>query len=79
MTSLSLPGPVSSSAPVPSDQPSEVISPIAHNNSNNTVPSPCAPDPDPLKSTDVSAPENKDSPCDVPLAQIDFQMNVLKN
>ncbi|XP_073482269.1 sterile alpha motif domain-containing protein 7 isoform X1 [Aquarana catesbeiana] len=79
MTSLSLPGPVSSSAPVPSDQPSEVISPIAHNNSNNTVPSPCAPDPDSLKSTDVSAPENKDSPCDVPLAQIEFQMNVLKN
>nr|DBA26159.1 TPA: hypothetical protein GDO54_010456 [Pyxicephalus adspersus] len=79
MTSLSLPGSVSSSATAPSDQPSEVISPIARNNSSNTVPSPCAPDPDSLKATDVSAPEHKDSPCDVSSAQIDFQMNPQKN
>ncbi|KAM9316528.1 sterile alpha motif domain-containing protein 7 [Gastrophryne carolinensis] len=60
MTSLSLPGPVSSAAPVASEQPAEVMSPITCHNSSNTAPSPCANESDCLKDT-----ENKDNPCNV--------------
>ncbi|XP_068089415.1 sterile alpha motif domain-containing protein 7 [Hyperolius riggenbachi] len=80
MTSLSLPGPVSSAATVPSEQPSEVISPIPCNNSSsNTVPSPCAHDSDSIKSTDIIVSESKENSCDVTLPQTDFQMSILKS
>ncbi|XP_075058199.1 sterile alpha motif domain-containing protein 7 [Mixophyes fleayi] len=79
MTSLSLPGSVSSTAPVPSDQPSEVMSPVTCNNSSNTAPSPGAQDSDTIKAADFLTSENKENPCDLSLAQTDFQINMLKS
>ncbi|XP_040287003.1 sterile alpha motif domain-containing protein 7 [Bufo bufo] len=78
MTSLPLPGPVSSAAPVPSDQPPEVISPTTCSNSNTTAPSPCAHDSDTLRATDIATTENKENPCDLSATQSDFAVNFLK-
>ncbi|XP_063775670.1 sterile alpha motif domain-containing protein 7 [Pseudophryne corroboree] len=79
MSSLSLPGSVSSTAPVTSDQPPEVMSPSTCNNNSNTAPSPCAHDSDTLKATELLAPENKENPSDLSLLQNDFQINLLKS
>ncbi|XP_077146698.1 sterile alpha motif domain-containing protein 7 [Ranitomeya variabilis] len=78
MTSLPLPGPVSSAAPVPSDQPPEVISPSTCSNNNTTAPSPCAHDSDTLRAIDVSTSENKENPCDLSSALTEFPVNLLK-
>ncbi|XP_066446087.1 sterile alpha motif domain-containing protein 7 [Eleutherodactylus coqui] len=78
MTSLPLPGPVSSAAPVPSDQPPEVISPTTCANSNPTASSPCAHDADAVRAADISTTETKENPCDLSSAQTDFPVNLLK-
>ncbi|XP_073530960.1 sterile alpha motif domain-containing protein 7 isoform X1 [Phyllobates terribilis] len=78
MSSLPLPGPVSSAVPVPSDQPPEVISPTTCSNNNTTAPSPCAHDSDTLRATDVSTSENKENPCDLSSALTEFPVNLLK-
>ncbi|XP_069831324.1 sterile alpha motif domain-containing protein 7 [Dendropsophus ebraccatus] len=78
MTSLPLPGPVSSAAPVPSDQPPEVISPTTCGTSNTAAPSPCAHDSETIRAADIAAAENKENPCDLSSAQTDFSVNLLK-
>ncbi|XP_071995676.1 sterile alpha motif domain-containing protein 7 [Engystomops pustulosus] len=78
MTSLPLPAPVSSAAPVPSDQPPEIISPTTCSNSNTTAPSPCAHESDTLRVTDIATAETKENPCDLSSAQTDFPVNLLK-
>ncbi|KAG8581196.1 hypothetical protein GDO81_007585 [Engystomops pustulosus] len=78
MTGLPLPAPVSSAAPVPSDQPPEIISPTTCSNSNTTAPSPCAHESDTLRVTDIATAETKENPCDLSSAQTDFPVNLLK-
>ncbi|XP_053316917.1 sterile alpha motif domain-containing protein 7 [Spea bombifrons] len=78
IANLPVTGPMPSSAPVPPDQTSEVASPLQCNNSD-TVPSPCSHDQDMLKASEVLTSETKDNPCDISVAQTDFQTNYLKS
>ncbi|XP_053565006.1 sterile alpha motif domain-containing protein 7, partial [Bombina bombina] len=79
MTNLPIPGSVSSVAPLTSEQPPDCGSPILANNSSDLVTSPCSKDPDNRKTTEIPTPESKEIPCDLSIAQTDFQINFSKN
>ncbi|KAM4772414.1 sterile alpha motif domain-containing protein 7 [Rhinophrynus dorsalis] len=79
VSSLPLPGALPSTAPVPSDHASEAVSPLPCNNSGDMVPSSCQQDQDPLKAAEKLVLDNKENPCDLSMAQTDFQMNFPKS
>ncbi|KAE8603980.1 hypothetical protein XENTR_v10014527 [Xenopus tropicalis] len=79
MPSLQLTGSISSTAPMPPEHPSEVVSPLPCTNNSDILPSPGPQDQDPLKPGEIIMSENKENPCDLSMGQTDFQMNLLKS
>ncbi|KAG8445198.1 hypothetical protein GDO86_010104 [Hymenochirus boettgeri] len=77
MPGLQLPGPMTSSAPIPPDHPSESTTPLPCSNNGDVQPSPSPQDQESLKPSEVLE-SDKETPCDLSITQTDFQLNFLK-
>ncbi|CAM2119405.1 sterile alpha motif domain-containing protein 7 [Caretta caretta] len=74
MMNLPLPMPLPSATSKPSDQPTNMASPMHCNSSGDTLGSPCSQDPETSKIVEQTVSENRENPCDTAGAQADFQM-----
>ncbi|XP_074860715.1 sterile alpha motif domain-containing protein 7 [Carettochelys insculpta] len=71
---LPLSMPLPSATGKPSDQPSDMGSPVHCNSTGDTLGSPCSQDPETSKTVELTVLENRENPCDTAGAQTDFQM-----
>ncbi|KYO34083.1 sterile alpha motif domain-containing protein 7 [Alligator mississippiensis] len=74
MMNLPLSMPLPSTTGKPSDQPSDMTSPVHCNSSGDTLGSPCSLDPETSKTVEQLVSEGRENPCDTAGAQADFQM-----
>ncbi|KAH1165099.1 sterile alpha motif domain-containing protein 7 [Mauremys mutica] len=74
MMNLPMSMPLPSATGKPSEQPSDMTSPMHCNSSGDTLGSPCSQDPETSKAVEQTVSENRENPCDTAGAQTDFQM-----
>uniref|UniRef100_A0A8C0GR78 SAM domain-containing protein n=1 Tax=Chelonoidis abingdonii TaxID=106734 RepID=A0A8C0GR78_CHEAB len=74
MMNLPMSMPLPSATGKPSEQPSDMASPMRCNSSGDTLGSPCSQDPETSKTVEQTVSENRGNPCDTAGAQTDFQM-----
>ncbi|XP_032553822.1 sterile alpha motif domain-containing protein 7 [Chiroxiphia lanceolata] len=74
MMNLPLPVPLPPAAGKPSEQPSEMASPLHCNSSGDTLDSPCSQDPETSQAVEQIVSESRETPCDTAGSQADFQM-----
>uniref|UniRef100_A0A8C3HSF0 Sterile alpha motif domain containing 7 n=1 Tax=Chrysemys picta bellii TaxID=8478 RepID=A0A8C3HSF0_CHRPI len=74
MMNLPMSMPLPSATGKPSEQPSDMASPIHCNSSGDTLGSPCSQDPETSKTVEQTVSENRENPCDTAGSQADFQM-----
>ncbi|KAM7043971.1 sterile alpha motif domain-containing protein 7 [Acridotheres tristis] len=58
----------------PSEQPSDIASPLHCNSSGDTLDSPCSQDPETSQAVEQIVSESRENPCDTAGSQADFQM-----
>ncbi|XP_027541240.1 sterile alpha motif domain-containing protein 7 [Neopelma chrysocephalum] len=74
MMNLPLPVPLPPAAGKPSEQPSDMASPLHCNSSGDTLDSPCSQDPETSQAVEQIVSESRENPCDTAGSQADFQM-----
>uniref|UniRef100_U3IKL3 Sterile alpha motif domain containing 7 n=1 Tax=Anas platyrhynchos platyrhynchos TaxID=8840 RepID=U3IKL3_ANAPP len=74
MMNLPLSVPLPSAPGKPSDQPSDIASPLHCNSSGDALDSPCSQGPEASKTVEQIVSESRENPCDTAGSQADFQM-----
>ncbi|XP_009070980.1 PREDICTED: sterile alpha motif domain-containing protein 7 [Acanthisitta chloris] len=74
MMNLPLSVPLPPAPGKPSEQPSDIASPLHCNSSGDTLDSPCSQDPETSQAVEQIVSESRENPCDTAGSQADFQM-----
>uniref|UniRef100_A0A8C5INW1 Sterile alpha motif domain containing 7 n=1 Tax=Junco hyemalis TaxID=40217 RepID=A0A8C5INW1_JUNHY len=74
MMNVPLSVPLPPAAGKPSEQPSDMASPLHCNSSGDTLDSPCSQDPETSQGVEQMVSESRENPCDTAGSQADFQM-----